>query len=214
MGLIFNIAFKTISPIFYIFVGNSKMVKKYPWWKAFIDYTLALIMVVLLLPLFIILIVLTSVDTGFPGIFTQKRVGLEGKPFVIYKFRTYHSQTSKKSDFGKWMRKTKLDELPQLFNILKGEMSFVGPRPDIPGYYDILEGNDRLVLGLKPGLTSEAGIKYRNESKILESQSNPLKYNDEVLFPDKVKMNLEYYHQLSFKTDILILLKTFSILKG
>lgn len=214
MGLIFNIAFKTISAIFYIFVGNLKMVKKYPWWKALMDYGLALIMGVLFLPLFVILVILTSIDTGFPGIFTQKRVGREGKLFVIYKFQTYHSYTSQKSNFGKWMRKTKLDELPQLFNILKGEMSFVGPRPDIPGYYDVLKGNDRLVLGLKPGLTSEAGIKYRNESKILDNQSDPLKYNDEVLFPDKVKMNLEYYHQLSFKTDVLILLKTFSILKG
>ncbi len=213
MGLIFNIAFKTISAIFYIFVGNSKMVKKYPWWKALMDYGLALIMVVLFLPLFVVLVILTSIDTGFPGIFTQNRVGQAGKIFVIYKFQTYHSQTSQKSNFGKWMRKTKLDELPQLFNILKGEMSFVGPRPDIPGYYDVLKGEDRLVLGLKPGLTSEAGIKYRNESKILENQPDPLKYNDEVLFPDKVKMNLEYYHQLSFKTDILILLKTFSILK-
>jgi lipopolysaccharide/colanic/teichoic acid biosynthesis glycosyltransferase len=214
MGLIFNIVFKAISTIFYIFVGNSKMVKKYPWWKAVMDYSLALIMIMLFIPVFIILVVLTSVDTGFPGIFTQKRVGRGGKSFVIYKFQTYHSKTSQKSDFGKWMRKTKLDELPQLFNILKGEMSFVGPRPDIPGYYDVLEGNDRLILGLKPGLTSEAGIKYRNEDELLKNQQEPLKFNDEVLFPDKVKMNLEYYHQLSFETDMLILLKTFSILKG
>lgn len=190
------------------------MVKKYPWWKALMDYSLALIMVVLFMPVFIILVILTSIDTGFPGIFMQKRVGQEGKLFVIYKFQTYHSQTSQKSNFGKWMRKTKLDEFPQLFNILKGEMSFVGPRPDISGYYDILRGDDRLILGLKPGLTSEAGIKYRNEEMLLKSQSEPLKFNDEVLFPDKVKMNLEYYHQLSFRTDILILLKTFSILKG
>lgn len=193
---------------------NSKMEKKYPWWKALMDYGLALVIVVLFIPVFIILMILTSIDTGFPGIFTQKRVGCEGKLFVIYKFRTYHSRTSQKSNFGKWMRKTKLDELPQLFNILKGEMSFVGPRPDIVGYYDILEGDDRLVLGLKPGLTSEAGIKYRNEEMLLKNQSEPLKFNDEVLFPDKVKMNLEYYHQLSFKTDMRILLKTFSILKG
>ncbi|MCE3076567.1 sugar transferase [Chryseobacterium gwangjuense] len=190
------------------------MVKKYPWWKALIDYSLALLMIVLFIPMFIILIVLTSFDTGFPGIFTQKRVGQGGKLFVIYKFRTYHPKTSQKSSFGEWMRKTKLDELPQLFNILKGEMSFVGPRPDIEGYYDVLEGENRLVLELKPGLTSEAGIKYRNEEELLNNEPEPLKFNDEVLFPDKVKMNLEYYHQLSFETDVLILLKTFSILKG
>jgi lipopolysaccharide/colanic/teichoic acid biosynthesis glycosyltransferase len=107
------------------------------------------------------------------------------------------------------MRATKLDELPQLFNVLKGDMSLVGPRPDIPGYYDKLDGQDRLVLLLKPGITSEAGIKYRNEEKILLEQENPLKYNDEVLFPDKVRMNVDYYHNLSFRNDIYILLKTF-----
>ncbi|KIC63446.1 sugar transferase [Chryseobacterium taiwanense] len=190
------------------------MVKKYPWWKALMDYSMALIMIMLFMPVFVILVILTSIDTGFPGIFTQQRVGLGGKFFVIYKFRTYHPKTSQKSGFGEWMRKTKLDELPQLFNILKGEMSFVGPRPDIAGYYDTLEGDDRLVLRLKPGLTSEAGIKYRNEEELLQNQSEPLKFNDEVLFPDKIKMNLEYYHKLSFETDVLILLKTFSILKG
>lgn len=190
------------------------MVKKYPWWKALMDYSMALIMIVLFMPVFVILVMLTSIDTGFPGIFTQQRVGLGGKLFVIYKFRTYHPKTVQKSGFGEWMRKTKLDELPQLFNILKGEMSFVGPRPDIAGYYDTLEGDDRIVLRLKPGLTSEAGIKYRNEEELLQNHSEPLKFNDEVLFPDKVKMNLEYYHKLSFETDVLILLKTFSILKG
>lgn len=214
MGFIFNIGFNTISVIFYIFVRNSEMVKKYPWWKALMDYGLAFIMVVLFMPVLIILIILTSFDTGFPGIFTQKRVGLEGKFFVIYKFRTYHPRTSQKSGFGEWMRKTKLDELPQLFNILRGDMSFVGPRPDIPGYYDALKGDERLVLGLKPGLTSEAGIKYRNEEELLKNQQDPLKFNDEILFPDKVRMNLEYYREFSFRTDVLILLKTFSVFKG
>lgn len=110
------------------------------------------------------------------------------------------------------MRKTKLDEAPQLFNILKGDMSFVGPRPDIAGYYDRLEGEAKLILALKPGLTSEAGIKFRNEEKILSKQEDPLKYNDEILFPEKVKMNLRYYYNLSFKEDLYILFKTFYIL--
>lgn len=110
-----------------------------------------------------------------------------------------------KTNFGKWMRKTKLDELPQLFNILKGEMSIVGPRPDIKGYYDLLEGENRLVLNLKPGIISKAGMKYRNEDDILDQKENPLKYNDEVLFPDKVRMNLDYYNQMSFKNDVQII---------
>ncbi|OBW42135.1 putative undecaprenyl-phosphate N-acetylgalactosaminyl 1-phosphate transferase [Chryseobacterium sp. MOF25P] len=187
--------------------------KKYPWWKALMDYGLSFVAIIVLLPIFFILVILASLDTGFPGIFKQERVGRFGDVFVIYKFRTYHSKRHTKSNFGQWMRKTKLDELPQLFNILKGDMSLVGPRPDIPGYYDQLKNENRLILSLKPGLTSEAGIKYRNEEEILNQQKNPLQYNDEVLFPEKVKMNLEYYHQLSFKNDMYILLKTFSALR-
>ncbi|MGO4709858.1 sugar transferase [Chryseobacterium sp. 2TAF14] len=177
------------------------------------DYGLSFAVILLILPVFFVLMILVSFDTGFSPVFRQERVGKYGKIFVIYKFRTYHIKTHTKSSFGKWMRKTKLDELPQLFNILKGDMSLVGPRPDIPGYYDKLENEDRLILNLKPGLTSEAGIKYRDEEEILNQQKDPLKYNDEVLFPEKVKMNLEYYHRLSFKNDMYILLKTFSVLR-
>jgi len=177
------------------------------------DYGLSFVAIFVMLPVFFILIILASLDTGFPGIFRQQRIGRFGKIFVIYKFRTYHIKTHTKSSIGKWMRKTKLDELPQLFNILKGDMSLVGPRPDIPGYYDKLKNEDKLILNLKPGLTSEAGIKYRNEEGILNQQKDPLQYNDKVIFPDKVKMNLAYYHRLSFKNDMYILLKTFSVLK-
>lgn len=177
------------------------------------DYGLSCMAILILMPVFFILFLVTSWDTGFSGIFRQERIGRFGNIFIIYKFRTYHPKSHTKSTFGKWMRKTKLDELPQLFNILKGDMSLVGPRPDIQGYYDILEGDDRLVLNLKPGLTSEAGIKFKNEEKILDQQINPLKYNDEIIFPEKVKMNLDYYHHLSFKKDAQILLRTFSVLK-
>jgi len=177
------------------------------------DYGLSFVAVVVLFPFFLILFIITSLDTGFPGIFRQQRIGRGGNIFIIYKFRTYHSKKLTKSKIGKWLRKTKLDELPQLFNILKGDMSLVGPRPDIPGYYDRLKGDDRLVLELKPGLTSEAGIKFRNEEEILQLQENALQYNDEILFPEKVKMNLDYYFHLSFKKDAQILLKTFSVLR-
>ena len=173
------------------------------------DYGISFIAIIILFPLFFVLFIGSSLDTGFPGVFMQKRIGLLGKSFIIYKFRTYHQKTLKKSKYGEWLRKTKLDELPQLFNILKGDMSLVGPRPDIHGYYDKLEGDERVVLLLKPGLTSEASIKYRNEEEILNLQNNPLRYNDEVLFPEKVKMNLEYYYKISFKKDVEILIKTF-----
>lgn len=201
------------STSFAIFTGQIFEVKKYPWWKAMMDYGIVLPAILALLPVLMILFLVASLDTGFPGIFMQERIGQYGKVFIIYKFRTYHAVTHTKSPVGNWMRKYKLDELPQLFNILKGEMSLVGPRPDIPGYYDSLKGNDRLVLELKPGLTSEAGVKFRDEEKILSQQTNSLQYNDEVLFPEKVKMNIDYYHNLSFKNDLKILLKTLSVLR-
>lgn len=186
--------------------------KKYPIWKLVIDYGIASVAVIIFLPIFIVLFILASVDTGFPGVFTQDRVGRFGTTFTIYKFKTYHSKTLNKSQFGRWLRKTKLDELPQIFNILKGDMSIIGARPDIKGYYDVLEGEQRLILNLKPGLISEAGFKYRNEDEILANQDHPLQYNDEVLFPDKVKMNLDYYKNLSLKNDLKIIWKTLFVL--
>lgn len=143
-------------------------------------------------------------------LFTQMRIGQYGKPFAIYKLQTM--KNGKVTKTGKILRRTKIDELPQLINILKGDMSFVGPRPDLPGYYDILTGDNRKLLQLKPGLTSLAAIKYRNEEKLLLRQSDPLRYNDEVIFPDKVKMNLEYVEKRGFIYDIKIILLTFKSL--
>ena len=119
-----------------------------------------------------------------------------------------HLDTGAISRYGNFLRKSKLDELPQLLNILLGQMSFVGPRPDIPGYYDRLKGEDRKILELKPGLCSWAAIKYFNEDEELKLHTNPLEYNDEIIFPDKVRMNLEYYYNQSFSEDIKILWKT------
>lgn len=154
----------------------------------------------------LILIVLATLDIKSSGLFTQTRIGQHGKPFIIYKIKTM--QNGVITPFGKLMRQTKLDEIPQLLNILKGDMSFVGPRPDVPGYYDKLEGENRKILELKPGLTSEAAIKYRHEEQLLAQQPNPLAYNDTVIFPDKVKMNLEYYYNKSLLLDIKYLIKT------
>ncbi|MEC5394807.1 MULTISPECIES: sugar transferase [Weeksellaceae] len=180
-----------------------------------IKYTLAIILagviIVVIFPLLLFLLILVSVDTNSFGIFVQDRVGQYGKLFRIYKFKTIHPISRKISKVGAFLRKTKLDELPQLFNILKGEMSFIGPRPDVPGYYDGLKGEDRKVLILKPGLLSEASLEYRNEEYLLNQKENPLKYNDEVIFPHKIKLNLEYLERVSFKEDIRILLKTCGI---
>lgn len=165
-----------------------------------------------LIPLLIILFIIASLDTSSNGIFFQERIGQYGKTFIIFKFKTIHEKNRRCSKIGRILRKFKLDELPQLLNIIKGEMSFVGPRPDVKGYYDQLKGTDRNVLELKPGLTCEASIVYRNEENILKIQEDPLKYNDEVLFPHKVKMNLEYLKHLSFKNDVRILLNTLLII--
>lgn len=151
-------------------------------------------------------------------IFTQKRVGKDGKLFTIYKFRTMkvsHSGSSisvkgesRITSLGEKLRRYKLDELPALLNVLKGDMSFVGPRPDVPGYADKLEGNDRLILKLRPGITGPASIKYANEEEILATKENPKKYNDTIIFPDKVKINLDYYYSHSVLGDLKLILNT------
>lgn len=152
--------------------------------------------------------IIASLDTKSNGLFIQERIGQWGHIFKIYKLKTICPKTNHISRFGLFLRQSKIDELPQLWNVLKGEMSLVGPRPDISGYYDILEGESRKVLNLKPGITSEASIKYQNEETLLEQQENPLEYNDTIIFPDKVRMNLDYYYNRSFFGDIGIIFKT------
>ena len=157
----------------------------------------------------LLLYVLATIDTKQNGLFLQKRVGQFGKLFTIYKLRTYGiSAAQPVSRFGAFLRNSKLDELPQLWNVLLGDMSFVGPRPDIVGYYDTLNGENRKILELKPGLTSLASIKYANEDKLLLNHHDALFYNDTVIFPDKVKMNLEYYYGHTLFGDIKIIWKT------
>jgi lipopolysaccharide/colanic/teichoic acid biosynthesis glycosyltransferase len=167
------------------------------------DFILALLLVTALLPVLIVAILIAASSTTSTGIFTQSRIGPYARPFTIYKLRTM--KNAKATRIGRILRKTKIDELPQLFNILKGNMSFVGPRPDVSGYYDQLKGDDRRVLQLKPGLTSLAAIKYRHEEELLAHQQNPLKYNDTVIFPDKLRMNLEYLIKKSFWYDMKIM---------
>ena len=112
------------------------------------------------------------------------------------------------TNLGRFLRKYKLDELPELLNILKGEMSFVGPRPDLPDYADKLKGDNRKILALKPGITSRASLKYANEEEILAKQDNPINYNNEVIYPDKIKMNLDYYYNHNLWIDIKIIFAT------
>lgn len=169
--------------------------------KRSFDALIATVLLLLsILPLFVLMLFFSV------SFFSQTRIGQHGKSFTIYKLKTM--KEGKVTAVGKWLRKYKIDELPQLWNIIKGDMSFVGPRPDVPGYYDQLKGDERHVLQLKPGLTSMAAIKYRNEEQLLAQQDNPLQYNNEVLFPDKVKMNLEYLEKRSFSYDMKIIVLT------
>ncbi len=155
--------------------------------------------------------IISAIDTSSNGLFFQQRIGQFGNPFTIYKFRSIHKTKQSVSTWGSFLRKSKLDELPQLLNVLKGDMSIVGPRPDIAGYYDVLQGEQRNILLLKPGLTSEAAIKYAHEDHLLAQQKDPLYFNDTVIFPDKVQLNLAYYYKQSFWVDLKLMVKTVAL---
>ena len=152
--------------------------------------------------------VLATFDTQSNGFFVQERIGQFGRVFRIYKLKTMQPVTANISKLGAFLRRSKIDELPQLWNVLIGDMSLVGPRPDVAGYYDVLQGEARKILELKPGISSAASLKYRNEEALLKRQSQPLDYNDTVIFPDKVQLNLDYYYHRSFWGDLVILWKT------
>ena len=156
----------------------------------------------------LICILIASIDTNSFGLFFQSRIGQHGKPFTIFKIKTFSDRSKKSTTFGRFLRATKLDELPQLINVLIGNMSLVGPRPDIAGYADALSGKDRIVLNFKPGITGLASLKYRNEEEILANQDNSFQYNDTVIWPDKVRINRWYAQNQTFWMDMMILYYT------
>jgi lipopolysaccharide/colanic/teichoic acid biosynthesis glycosyltransferase len=164
--------------------------------------------------------IIAAIETRSNGFYFQKRVGRFGTLFWIIKIKTMFdgkssgvtvtlSNDPRISKSGAFFRKYKLDELPQLFNVLVGHMSFVGPRPDVPGYADILHPSVRnVLLSVRPGITGPATLEYRCEEALLSTMNDPKKYNDTVIFPHKVLLNLEYISNWSFKTDISLILKT------
>jgi len=187
--------------------------------KFIFDRVMALLGLIFISPLLLVVAILIKVKMpGGPVLFKQKRVGKKGKLFTIYKFRTMvvdHGGSSvsvagesRITPLGATLRKYKIDELPELWNVLIGDMSFVGPRPDVPGYADALTGDDAEVLKLRPGITGPASLKYRNEEELLSNVENPQKYNDEVIYPDKVRINRYYLHHYSFWMDLKIILAT------
>ena len=189
-------------------------------------------LVVLSLPMGIIAIIVLVTMKGGPVLYRQVRVGKDGKLFKIHKFRTMtndqevsniaYPNKARITPFGAWLRKHKLDELPELWDVLIGNMSFVGPRPDVPGYADQLQGDDRVALLMRPGITGPATLKYRDEEHLIETYVKQVKangdsrtedeialhYNDEVIYPDKVRINVDYYRNFSLLKDLSIILHT------
>ena len=201
--------------------------------KRIFDRLMALVGLLLLWPVLLVMAILIRVKMpGGPAFFCQKRVGKDGKLFTCHKFRSMavkHNGSSvsvagdsRITPFGAKLRHYKLDELPELWDVLIGNMSFVGPRPDVPGYADLLQGDDRKVLKLRPGITGPATLKYRLEDEMIsdyvakkqaEGDVRPMQeiateYNDKVIYPDKVRLNCYYYRHYSFWKDIEMIFAT------
>ena len=186
--------------------------------KYIFDRTMALIGLLFLWPVLLVVAILIKCQMPGPVLFVQPRVGKDGKLFNCHKFRSMtvgHGGSSvsvageaRITPLGAKLRKCKLDELPELWDVFIGAMSFVGPRPDVPGYADKLQGEDRIVLTLRPGITGPATLKYRNEEELLATVKNPIRYNDEVIYPDKVRINRYYAENYSFIKDIQMIFCT------
>src|SRR5690606_28887164 len=183
------------------------------FYKRLFDLLVAFFGLILLLPLVIVVAILIKIKMPGPIIFKQKRVGQYGELFTMYKFRsmlvehkgnTISVKGEKRiTPLVAFIRKYKIDELPELWNVLIGDMSLVGPRPDVPGYADKLIGEERKILQFRPGITGPASLKYRNEEELLALQEDPVKYNHEVIYPDKVKINIKYIENWSFYKDLI-----------
>lgn len=185
--------------------------------KRSLDIGASAIGIAVLWPLIAVTWYMAGRDTGASGFFFQQRVGRGGKLFKVVKLRTMRpvegtTVTQAGDDritrLGAKLRRYKLDELPQLWNVLIGDMSLVGPRPDVPGFMDHLTGSDRKILMLRPGITGPASLKYRDEEELLAGVDDPERYNAEVIWPDKVRINLEYLNDWSFRKDIGYIVKT------
>jgi lipopolysaccharide/colanic/teichoic acid biosynthesis glycosyltransferase len=187
--------------------------------KRLFDIALSLFGIWLTWWLILLAWIIASFETRSNGLFMQKRIGKDGKPFLVFKIKTMKnidgidtavttSGDSRISKSGAFFRKMKIDELPQLFNVLLGTMSFVGPRPDVSGFADRLEGEDRVILTIRPGITGPASLKYKDEEELLAQQKDPEQYNRDVIWPDKVEINKAYIKEWSLKKDIICIIKT------
>ena len=181
--------------------------------KRLFDFTAALAGLAVLSPLMLLMAILVRATSPGPALFIQERVGRHGRAFRCAKFRTMctgaqaqgtvtTAADARVTPLGRWLRRWKLDELPQLWNVLAGRMSFVGPRPDVPGYADRLQGDDRRILELRPGITGPATLLFRDEERLLALAKNPQAFNDAVVYPEKVRLNREYLETGHFGRDL------------
>lgn len=187
--------------------------------KRAFDIGASLAGLLLLAPVIFLCWLVATLDTRSNGFFIQKRIGRHGRVIRVCKIKTMYPGDSQRSPIasrniasiscsGRIFRKYKLDELPQLFNVLAGSMSLVGPRPDVPGYADRLQGEDRIILSLRPGITGPASIKYKDEESILAAVDDPEAYNDRIIWPDKVRINREYVNNYSLLRDLRYIFNT------
>lgn len=187
--------------------------------KRSFDVLASFVGLVLLSPVMLAVAAAVRLSSPGPALFIQERVGRQGRLFRCAKFRTMRvgadaggsvttATDSRITPVGRFLRRWKLDELPQLWNVLTGRMSFVGPRPDVPGYADRLHGEDRRILDLRPGITGPATLLFRDEERLLALAKDPKAFNDDVVFPEKVRINREYLETASFRRDLGYILAT------
>jgi len=194
-----------------------------PGKRAF-DVTVTLAGLSFALPLMAVIAALVAAGDGFPVLFRQERIGRGGAPFPILKFRTMVRNAQacglpltvgddpRVTKLGRWLRRTKLDELPQLFNVLRGEMSLVGPRPEVLRYVALYTDDQKRVLALRPGITDPASIMFRNEAVVLARYSDPEEAYLKKIMPEKIRLNLAYAQRRSTAADLGILLRTLLLL--
>jgi lipopolysaccharide/colanic/teichoic acid biosynthesis glycosyltransferase len=192
--------------------------------KRAFDVSFSVLALMVLLPFSLIVALVVVFSAGFPILFRQVRVGRSGRDFLLYKFRTMRvteraaksrfepGQTARITPVGRILRKAKVDELPQLWNVIKGDMSLVGPRPEVRDWVDVYPDRWRIVLQVRPGITDPASIKFRHEEEVLRVAQDPIKtYRDEVL-PSKLSLYEDYVRSRSFFGDLIIIFKTIAVL--
>jgi lipopolysaccharide/colanic/teichoic acid biosynthesis glycosyltransferase len=194
--------------------------------KRMLDLISAIIGLLVCAPLFLVVALLIKLDSPGPVFFTQRRIGRGFQPFDIYKFRTMVAdaprqgalltvgEDSRITRVGHILRRTKIDELPQLLNVLKGDMSLVGPRPEVPRYVEQFRTRYGAILTVRPGMTDLASLKYRDESSILAASPDPEDEYVRTILPDKLRLAEEYIRTSSVRTDLLLVLQTLAKLIG